>query len=1049
MRVHGLVTCFIAGPVLAFITASAIADDSVRFSRDILPILSDNCFACHGPDQNKRQAGLRLDVRDDALKAAESGELAIVPGKPEASQLIARITSNDAAVMMPPPDSNKKLTDSQKELFNRWIAEGANFERHWAFVPPSLPELPTPRDLVWTRTPIDRFLLARIEREGLSPRPEADRATLIRRVAIALTGLPPTLDEVSRFETDMSPTAYDAMVQRYLDSPRFGEEMARHWLDVARYADTHGLHLDNEREMWAYRDWVIKAFNDNLPFDQFTIEQLAGDLLPNPTPEQLVATGFNRCNVTTSEGGSIEPEFLYRYAVDRASTTAQAWLALTAGCAVCHDHKYDPLSTKEFYSLYAFFYSAADPAMDKNIRNTDPFLMLPNPDQKSKLESLRGEEQASKRRLEEFVATLTVTDPVEATPAPEKQTVEDVWFADRFPLGAKGTSSSRNPNRWTLASEMDVPVGNRALRQASAAMYQDKFEGSVIPLVVPQGATFSVSVHLDPIDRPQALMVELTTAKGTRNAIWGAEEKLGNGRGNAKKKPADKVRVGDLPEAGKWVRLEFPADDLNLTAGELVRGVALAQYGGVAHWSSLSVKGEIEPTKDPRSTFSAWWKEHPGEDGNGMPQELKEAYKAGPNTEKPEKPPAPEIREQLRKFFLAFVARPTTPEWQAARNAWQTAYAARLALEENLPGTFIFKDLEKPRDSFVMIRGQYDKPGEKVEPGVPAIFPPLKLGESSRRANRLDLAQWLMAPENPLTGRVAVNRMWQQFFGTGLVKTSSDFGAQGETPSHPELLDWMSVQYRESGWNTKEFVRLLVTSAAFRQDAKVLPNVLVKDPENRLYARGPRFRLDAEQIRDNALFVGGMLNLQFGGPGVKPYQPPNIWEPVGYNDSNTRFYLQDHGSDLYRRSIYCFLKRTAPPPFMSNFDGPSREQSCMRRERSNTPLQALQLMNDTQHFEAARGFAERILRDGGDTPEKRIEFAFRVTLARAPQADELSVLRETLDKYLERYRSDVKSAQSVIRVGESSTRAMAHTELAAYTLLGNLILNLDETLTRN
>lgn len=1027
--------------LLIGIAALSFGQDKVRFSRDILPILSDNCFACHGPDQNKRQSGLRLDVREDALKPAESGDTAIVPGQIDKSQLVQRIFSEDADVMMPPPDSHKKLTPAQKELLRRWVAEGANYERHWAFVAPAKPDVPAVGDASWVRTAIDRFLLARLEKEGLAPRPEADRPTLIRRAALALTGLPPTLEEVARFEADSSSNAYDAMIQRYLDSPRFGEEMARHWLDVARYADTHGLHLDNEREMWAYRDWVIQAFNRNLPFDQFTTEQLAGDLLPNPTPEQLIATGFNRCNVTTSEGGSIESEFLYRYAVDRASTMAQAWLGLTAGCAVCHDHKYDPLSTREFYSLYAFFYSAADPAMDKNIRNTEPFLSLATSAQQAELERLHKDEESAKQRLEELAKTTSVTDPADEQPPAEKQPFDDVWLDDLFPLGAKMTSTSRNAPTWTLASELDVPMGTRALRQASAAMYQDKFENSAMPLFVPQQATIAVSVRLDPFEPPQAIMLELNTTKGVRRAIWGDPERLGSGTVGTH----ERKRIGDLPAPGRWVRLEFPADQLEVPEGESLRGVALAQFGGIVHWDALSVQGEIPPATDPRASFLAWWKSRSGQDSGGVPDELKEALKAGPDKEA-----TAEIRQRLQTFFWTSIARPATPPWEQARAAWIGAQVARASLEERIPGTFIFRDLEKPRESFVMMRGQYDKPAEKVEPGTPAIFPPLQKDDPQRRANRLDLARWLVAPEQPLTARVAVNRLWQQFFGVGLVKTSYDFGSQGEVPSHPELLDWLAVYYRESGWNTKDLVRLLVTSAAFRQEAKGLPNVLQRDPENRFYARGPRFRLDAEQIRDGALFAAGLLNLTMGGKGVKPYQPPNIWEPVGYADSNTRFYLQDHGPALYRRSIYCFLKRTAPPPFMSNFDGPNREQFCTRRERSNTPLQALQLMNDVQHFEAACSFAERIIRDGGDTPEKRLSFAFRVALARPPQAAELAIVQDALVQYLARYRSDEAAARKVVGVGESAAGNISSvSELAAYTLIANLILNLDETITRS
>jgi hypothetical protein len=570
-------------------------------------------------------------------------------------------------------------------------------------------------------------------------------------------------------------------------------------------------------------------------------------------------------------------------------------------------------------------------------------------------------------------------------------------------------------------------------------MFQDKFENAVEPLVIPQAAQLAVWVRLDGFEPPDAIMLELTTSRGARRALWGAVERLGSGEVNT----PERLRVGDLPAPGRWARLEVTGEQLNLQGGESVRSVVLAQYGGIVHWDGLTVRGEINPAEDPRASLRAWWKSRAGQDSSAVPDELRKVLRGGPDQDV-----SPEMRQRLTAFFLAFIARPATPEWSEARIAYAAAQSARAALEDSIPGTFIFRDLPQPRQAHVMLRGQYDKPGEPVEPGVPAVFPPLRTAEG--RATRLDLARWLISPEHPLTARVAVNRLWQQFFGAGLVRTSYDFGAQGEPPSHPELLDWLAIQFRETGWNTKELVRLLVTSAAFRQDARILPEVLRKDPENRWLAHGPRFRLDAEQIRDNALFVGGLLNLEMGGRGVKPYQPRNIWEPVGYADSNTRFYLPDHGPALYRRSIYCFLKRTAPPPFMSNFDGPNREQLCARRERSNTPLQALQLMNDVQHFEAARSFAARVLREAGPSADERIAYAWRLALARTPADDERVLLRDTLAQYLQRYQADETAARSAVNVGDSRIGdSMAVPELAAYTMLANLILNLDETITRN
>lgn len=1034
-------------------TAGVAAEPELSFNRDIRPILSANCFACHGFDSKQRKADLRLDIPEGAF-AVRDGHAAIKPMDLAGSELWQRLISEDPETVMPPPSTKRALTEDQKQTVRRWIEQGAGYQKHWAFEAPVSSPPPAIAGDSWARNEIDRFIGARLKRAGLTPQAEAPRSTLVRRVAFAITGLPPTIAEVEKFEADASSDAYEKMVDRYLQSTRYGEEMARHWLDVARYADTHGLHLDNERSMWAYRDWVIGAFNRNLPFDEFTRDQLAGDLRPNPTTEQLVATGFNRCNVTTSEGGAIEPEWIYRYAVDRTSTTIQTWMGLTGGCAVCHDHKYDPISAREFYSLYAFFYSAADPGMDRNTNNTDPFFKLTSTGQKQLLDQLKAEEQRAHQQFETKVAQAHYVDPAQTPVVFERQSIEDVWLDDVFPAGSRLTCSSRNPSVWSTASEVQPRFGRRSLKQFSASNYQDKFENPTQPLTIPANARVSIWLRVDADEPSSALMLEVFMGRGNRRVHWGRAEQYG-------KSKDDKNWMGDIPATGQWIHLQIPAEKFDLKAGDTIRGVALAQFGGIAWWDGLSVSGDVQPSTDIRSSFLAWWKDRTGKETPGITGDLVSFLKAGPSSDSSVEIPSAEqevqsarLRARLLTYYLANVARLTDSDLRQAQDAWLSAQAARAAVEESIPGTFIFKDLDKPREAFVMVRGQYDKPGEKVEPNVPDVFPPLKRRIATDgtpiRPNRLDLAEWLLAPENPLTARVTVNRFWQQFFGNGLVKTSYDFGSQGDPPTHPELLDWLAIWYRDHNWDTKALVRLMLTSATFRQEARATPDLLRQDPHNRLYARGPRFRLDAEQIRDNALFVSGLINLEMGGRGVNSYQPPNIWEPVGYSDSNTRFYLQDHGKALYRRSIYAFLKRTAPPPFMSNFDGPNREQFCTVRERSNTPLQALQLLNDTQHFEAARAFAERILADGGTSPADRITFAYRSTLSRAPDPDELRIIEGTLQQCLTRYQADPAAAKLAISVGETKPSGRFEaTELAAYTLIANLILNLDETVTRN
>ncbi|MFO0920006.1 MAG: PSD1 and planctomycete cytochrome C domain-containing protein, partial [Planctomycetaceae bacterium] len=775
--------------VWTFVTWAALPTghaDEIQFNRDIRPILSEYCFACHGFDAKKREANLRLDVPDDVF-AARDGKTILAPGNLAQSELWRRITSTDADQVMPPPAVKHPLSADQLTVLKQWIEQGAKYQKHWAFETPVKPEVPGVKDASWPRTPIDRFLLSRLEHEGLSPRKEAAKSVLVRRVAFALTGLPPTREEVALFEADPSPQAYEHLVDRYLKSPRFGEEMARHWLDVARYADTHGLHLDNERTMWAYRDWVIGAFNDNLPFDQFTVEQLAGDLLPNPTREQLIATGFNRCNVTTGEGGTIPEEFLYRYAVERASTTMETWLGLTGGCAVCHDHKYDPITSRDFYSLYAFFYSAADPALDRNVRDTEPFLSIPTRDQKSALEQAKLHEDATRQQLDRFAGTLADVEPSEGA---EKVRVEDLWLDDVFPPHARTSCSSRNASVWKSGAVLEPPLGRRALFQASASKYQDKFENPGVPLIIPESAVIEVWVKADRHEPPQALMLEFSDGQATRRALWGDAELLAGGEIGT----PDRLRLGDIPQLGVWTMLKIPAERLSLQPGSEIRSVTLNQFGGVVDWDGLRVVGEIPPSSDPRASFSAWWKSRTGKDTPGVPGELAAALKDGP-----EKDPAPaaELVEKLRRHFVANVMRPTDPEHVRLQRAWQDAQSARLVAEDAIPGTFVFKDLDKPRDAFVMLRGQYDKPGDKVEPAVPAIFTPIKLASPEARPTRLDLARWLVAADHPLTARVAVNRFWQQFFGTGLVKTSFDFGSQGDPPSHPELLDWLAVTFQE------------------------------------------------------------------------------------------------------------------------------------------------------------------------------------------------------------------------------------------------------------
>ncbi|MFN8742370.1 MAG: PSD1 and planctomycete cytochrome C domain-containing protein [Pirellula sp.] len=1019
----------------------------IEYNRDVRPILSDKCFACHGADVGTREAGLRLDTTD-SLNVRDTGSAAIVAGQSAESLIIERIISEDADLKMPPPHLNKALTANEIDILKKWIDQGAKYQNHWAFESPRRTEPPKLDNSKLIQNPIDQFLQSNLKEKGLFPSAVADKSTLIRRVSFALTGLPPTLEEQEQYFSDNSDTAYQSMVDRYLQSERFGEEMARHWLDVARYADTHGMHLDNERQMWAYRDWVVRSFNNNMPFDQFTIEQLAGDLLPSPSLDQLIATGFNRCNVTSSEGGSINEELIYRYAVDRTSTTMQVWMGLSGGCAVCHDHKFDPISQKEFYSMYAFFNSAADPAMDGNSLLTSPTTQIHREEDKTKLAEIDEKLKALLEKFEAETSNIEYSDPALANPQPEPETTFSMWMDDEFPAGGNLTAVGA-PIEF-IESENPMPIsGKKVLKRTDGGLAQDVWESKSNPMVVPSNGDFEVSVWIDPKNVPKSIMVQFFREGWNHRAVWGDYNAIEWGKADS----FERVSMGNLPETGTWVQLKVPFEKMGLNADDKIQGFALTQFGGTVYWDKAGAAGVISKATDLRYSFAAWKTRQIATPSDQLDAEIRDAvqkYKASTDGAANTTKEADNVAEsQLRKYYLTRICIATKSTFQTYTEGIAALKTKRREIEESIPGTFIYQDLPTPRDSFVMMRGAYNKPGDPVQPGVLAVLPALKIEGERRRANRLDLARWLVSDEHPLTARVTVNRLWQQLFGIGLVKSSYDFGTQGELPINPELLDWLAVDFRDSGWDIKRLVRLMVNSHAFQQSSRVESQHWETDPANRYLARGPRFRLDAEQIRDNALFVAGLLDLKMGGKGVKPYQPANIWEPVGFAGSNTRFYSQESGSALYRRSIYTFYKRTAPPPFMSNFDAPNREQTCSLRERSNTPLQALQLMNDVQYVEAARSCAERIMEQTEDI-SNRIELGFRLVLSRGPTEGEMETLRKLYADQLDRFNASPEAAAALLAFGEKrSNEKWNSKELASLTLVCNVLLNMDETTNRN
>ena len=1020
--------------LLVGLPLASLAADTVQYNRDVRKILAANCFSCHGQDAATRKGKLRLDEAAGALKP-RNGAAAIVAGNLEESEAWQRIITDDADDLMPPPDSKKTLSLEEKAILKAWIEQGAKYEEHWAFIAPK--KSAVPKAAKEAANPIDAFLRRRLAREDLKPAALAKPEMLVRRVYLDLTGLPPTLAEVDSFLLDKSPEKLERLIADLMRRPAYGEHMARYWLDLARYADTHGLHLDNERSMWPYRDWVVRAFNQNIKFDEFTRWQLAGDLLSEPTMDQRIASGFNRCNVSTSEGGSIGEEWIYRYAVDRTSTAVEVWMGLTAGCAVCHDHKFDPLSTKEFYSMYSFFHSAADPAMDGNKKDTPPILRVPRPGDKEKLVALEKQIAAVEERVSEAATKVAYIDPAELDVAPEPTSKETVWIEDGFP--AKATRQG-NKEWKTVGKPEPVFSGGKAFVLEANGLEQLVIGGANPPLVIKKGMKLFTYVYLDTLNPPKQIMLQFNDGTWEHRAYWG-ENKINWGKDNT----TSRQRLGDLPETGKWVRLEVDASKVGLKPGAKINGWAFTHFDGKAYWDKSGAEVTSDPAKDPALSFTVW-KAQPE---NVRKKDLPDVVWRRLRGKTPDKWTDAEHKEAFVLWIERVYAQPSKA--LADLKAEKTKLAGELdVISKNTAITFVMADLPKPRQSYVMIRGQYNQPGEKVSRNVPSFLPPLPAKPKDRDYNRLDFANWLVSGQHPLTARVVVNRMWQQFFGTGLVKTSSDFGTQGDLPSHPELLDWLAVQFVEDGWDMQRLIERLLTSHAYRQSSAVTPALLEKDPENRLLARGPRYRLDAEGLRDQVLSLSGLIVPTLGGRGVNPYQPPNIWEPVGFANSNTRNYKQGLGDDLYRRSIYTFLKRTAPPPFMSSFDGPNREQSCAARGRSNTPMQALQLMNDVQHVEAARNLAQRIIKEGGVDANTRVRWAWRVVTARHPEAAETQIITNVLAGHRARFATDVEGAKQLIAFGESKADPeLAPVNLAAWTLVANLLLNLDEVVNKN
>ncbi len=967
---------------------------TVEFNRDIRPIFSDHCFTCHGPDAAHRQAGLRFDLDGDARKLQD--------------EIVRRITSSEPAEQMPPPDSGKaRLTAHQVELLREWFRTGAPWEPFWSFQPPKRPALPMVKQSGWARNPIDNFILARLEREGLHPSPEADRRILIRRVYFDLTGLPPTPGEVQAFLADSSPNAYEKVVDRLLASSAYGERMAFRWMEAARYGDSNGYQTDGNRDMWRWRDWVIVAFNRNMPYDEFTIEQLAGDLLPNATLDQRIASGFNRNHRTTGEGGIIPEEYRVEYVADRVQTTSIVWMGLTVGCARCHDHKYDPVSQKDFYRLFAYFNQVPNErGFVWNYGPEEPYVKAPLPEQKQRLAELDRKVEAAGSA---YKALQT-----------ERRAAQNGWEK-----GLKRSLADWSPTEgMVFRSEIEGTFDG----DATAFGYMQPFTFSA--WIQPESGDGAILTRLDDYMESQGHGLFLIQGK-LRLHLTHRFTDLGL-----------RVETVQPVKRGEWQHVLVTYDGKRLASGvkmylngEPVETKILFDQNNepfrkehtpvrVGSGGGMKFEGSI---RDARIYNRALTAEEAAALSVDAPPDRIAAIPAARRT-----------RSEQAKLDVCFLETAAPEKVRTARAALLDARRERDAFYESIPTVMVMAD-GAHRDTFVLKRGAYDAPGEKVTAGIPSV-----LGDPDC-ADRLCLARWLVSRSNPLTARVTVNRFWQSYFGFGIVKTVDDFGSQGEWPVNPELLDWLAVEFMESGWNVKAMQKLIVMSAAYRQSSVATPALLERDPDNRLLARGPRMRLGPEMIRDQALAVSGLLVRKLGGPSVKPYQPEGLWQEL----SGDKGYVQSKGGDLYRRSLYTYWKRTVPSPYMMNFDSPNREQCAVYENRTNSPLQALNLMNDVTFLEASRKLAERMMTEGGATPEARIVYGYNLALLRTPADRKEQVLLNVFRKMDSAYRADPKSAEAFLRQGESpATPGLDPADLAAYSTVASLILNMDETITK-
>lgn len=1038
----------------------AASTGKVVFNEDIRPILADACFHCHGPDPGTRKAGLRLDTEEGFFTAKEGETPTVLKGQPEASPLYQRLLSKDADEIMPPPESHKELKPEQIAKVRAWIEQGAPWQPHWSLMKPERAPEPPVKNSAWVKTPVDRFVLAKLENVGLEPAPEAEATALIRRVSLDLTGLPPSPDLVHRYlqkaeGARLPDVAYNELVDELLKSPQYGEHRARYWLDAARYADTHGLHFDKPREMWPYRDWVVKSFNRNQPFDAFTVEQIAGDLLPKPTEEQLIATGFQRCNITTNEGGTIDEENLANYAADRVQTLGWVYMGLTTNCSQCHDHKFDPISQKDYYSLAAFFRNTTQKPKDGNVKDGNgPVLVLPSAADRPRWTALPGEIASTKAKLDEnrklavggFDQWLTSAKPEDLDKdVPANGMVAHLPLNEGTGSEVVGTCGATKTFKATgeVSWKADGKIGPAPVMKTHGT-----FEiGEVGDFEKDHAFSYGGWVRAGKVGQSGGIIARMDEKGGYRG--WDLYQ---NDRNYAvhivNTWPGDALKVSTRKPSirpGVWQHVFVTYDGKGKAQGVKIYIDGVAQE---LSYDNNNLKSSIRtttPTRIGQRSHVQVFHEGSVQDVRIYDRQLAAAEiqtlsKVGPlRVMLAAVKRGPKQKEALFEHYLV-----------TRHQGYQIANQLSIKLESELtaikarsPLTHIQEEkMDTQPMANILMRGQYDLLGESVE-----AAPPVALGALPKGApkNRLGLAQWLVDEKNPLTARVTVNRMWQELFGRGIVVTSEDFGIMGSPPSHPELLDWLAVEFRETGWDVKRFYKMLVTSAAYRQAAIITPVKIDKDRDNALLSRGPRFRMDAEMIRDYALAASGSLSPKMGGPGTLPYQPENVWEVVGMG---TEKYVQDQGENLYRRTLYNFWKRMAPPANMDVFNAPSRETSCVRRDRTNTPLQALVVMNDPQFIEASRNLAQQVMKTGGDDLQRLHTLSERL-LCRPLRTQETAILQASLIDLRTHYQSAPEDATALIHVGETQPDAkLSPAELAAWTMVSSQVMNLDEVLNK-